>query len=219
MESFLLLRSHTTVRQFAALCCAGTLAWEYNRDYTNIPKSFSCWILIIHFIYFQLPLKSRALSLIHSISFIGANIIPVLYAYLLFWNPILEISHMEEWDIAWNTVVTRSFFINIAPLIFHVLDITSNQDNLIFSYKTKPKKFIMIWSMIALPLMGIVYEFAFPESDEVSSLIGIKADDFFTINKLISMIVLGFAYTILYLLIFRKSYRSSNHVHKKPKNN
>jgi hypothetical protein len=141
------------IRQIAASCFAGTLAWDYTRDSSAI-GNFSIWILAVHFIYFQLPLKSKAIALIHPTSFLGATIIPVMYAYLLFWNPSFEINHMEQWEVAWSTVVIRAFLIYLAPLFFHALDITANQTVLIYSYKIIPEKLLLIWTVISIPLLG-----------------------------------------------------------------
>ena len=42
------------------------------------------------FLYFQLPLKSRAVPVFHGASFIGAHVIPICYSFLLFCNPTVR---------------------------------------------------------------------------------------------------------------------------------
>ena len=46
------------VRRIAALAFAAALMSELYRDFERI-QDFSIWALAIHFLYFQLPLKSR----------------------------------------------------------------------------------------------------------------------------------------------------------------
>lgn len=194
------------IRQTGAVLCIGTLAWDYCRDNSTI-EEFSNWALFLHFLYFQLPLKSRALAFIHPTSFIGANLIPAMYIYLLLWKPSLEVDHMELWDVNWSTVVTRSVLINFTPLVFHSLDITTNQSNLINSYKTKAKKPMYIWSIISFPIIGFIYEFTYPESEDIKDLE--DTNIFLKWNKVIALIALLFSFSILYFLIFKRSYENN----------
>lgn len=193
------------IRQIAALLCVGTLAWDFSRD-AALFDNFSLWALALHFVYFQLPLNSRALAYLHPTSFIGATLIPVMYGHLLFWSPMLEINHMEVWDISWSTVVIRACLVNFAPLLFHTLDITSNQANLINLYKTKPQNFMYVWSLISFACFGFIFELSYPETEETNDLFGITRDEFIRRNKLLSLCCLVFSYYILYLLIIRRAY-------------
>jgi hypothetical protein len=121
------------------------------RDIEGV-RQFSLWNLALHFIYFQLPLKSRALPFFHPVSFIGALAIPMIYGYRLYCKPTYEIDYAEQSDLLWNTILFRSFLINFAPMIFHVLDITTNQDRIIIFYQAKSEKGQIIWSMLGFLL-------------------------------------------------------------------
>ena len=193
------------IRQSAALMCAGMLAWDYFRD-PGIIGNFSFWALAVHFMYFQLPLRSRALAYLHPTSFIGACLMPIMYGFLLYWTPRLELNHVELWDVAWSTVVARAIIINVAPLLFHVLDIITNQANVVNSYKTKPKKIMMFWSLGSFAALGFIFELTFPESDETSDLTGIDRDEFMRQNKIICLFALVVSFVVLYRLIFRRAY-------------
>jgi hypothetical protein len=83
-----------SVRKIAALACAVTLAWEYLKDSSQLFESLSLWTLVIHFAYFQLPFSSKVLPYLHTWSFIGAAVTPLMNGLLLLWHPLLE--HMEE---------------------------------------------------------------------------------------------------------------------------
>mmetsp|Transcript_28630 Transcript_28630/g.48102 ORF Transcript_28630/g.48102 Transcript_28630/m.48102 type:complete len:207 (-) Transcript_28630:1094-1714(-) len=200
-----------SIRQVAALTCAGTLAWDFFLD-PNIYDSFSAWAMLSHFVYFQLPLKSKALAYLHPTSFIGSCLIPPMYIFLIIWNPRLELNNMELWELNWTTIVVRSILINIAPLCFHALDITSNQDNLISSYSTKPKKLMLFWSWSSFVLMGFIFEIMYPETEETKELQGINREDFLKLNKVVGFVFLSFSYTLLYLLVLRRAYRSNRGV-------
>lgn len=205
------------IRQVAALLCASMLAWDYFRDPEMI-GNLSFWALAVHFIYFQLPLRSRALAYLHPTSFIGACLTPVMYGFLLYWTPMLELNHMELWDVPLSTVVIRAAIINLAPLLFHTLDITSNQVNLIHSYKTKPQKIMLCWSFGSFPALGFIFELMYPESEETSDLQGISRDEFLKRNRIICFFVLLFSFTVLYLLILRRAYPSKPAQHHSQNN-
>jgi len=200
------------IRQIGALFCAATLAFEYCRDPSISFESFSNWALFLHFIYFQLPLRSRALAFAHSTSFIGANIIPAMYLHLLVWKPRLELNHMDQWEISWSTILTRSFLMHFAPLLFHGLDIAANQVPLINSYKSKPMRIIYPWTLLSFSLIGFIFEFTFPENDDTDNLQGIEIYDFLKRSKFVAFLSLLFSFTILYFLILRRSY---HHYHNK----
>jgi hypothetical protein len=132
--------------------------------------------------------------------------IPVMYLYLLFWKPSLEVNHMDQWELPWTTVMTRSFLLHFAPLLFHALDITSNQATLIHSYKAKPKRIMYPWSLLSFTLIGFIFEFTVPQFDDTENLQGISIDDFMRENKLFALLALLFSFAILYFLILRRSY-------------
>lgn len=194
-----------TIRQTAAVCCAATLAWDYCRD-SEVLGMFSIWALALHFVYFQLPLSSRALAYFQPASFIGANVVPLSYLYLLFWKPNFEFDHVEQWDLPLSTVIIRCVFVYFAPLFFHALDITVNQAHLITSFQTKPKKFMLLWSFFAFGLLGLIFEFSCPESEELIALNGIPSKLFIWRSKVISTLASLFAYFLLYMLILRRSF-------------
>ena len=193
------------IRQAGALTFAFTLAWDYCRD-PEVLELFSIWTLGLHFIYFQLPLKSRALAFFHSTSFTAAGVMLASYCHLLMWKPSLETDRMEKWDVPFSTILLRTCLIHFAPILFHSLDISFNQMNLIISYQSKPRKFIYVWSFISFGLLGIVYDFTFPDSEEMSNLPGIDFRDFLMRNRIIALASTLFACSILYSLILRRAY-------------
>jgi hypothetical protein len=193
------------VRQTAALLCVGTIAWDYFRD-PAIIGNFSLWALAIHFTYFQLPTKSRALAFMHPVSFIGACLVPVMYAYLLYWNPNMELKHMEVWEVAWTTVLIRAILMNAAPLLFHMIDVQINQAHLISAYRPKPKKLVYAWALCSFPFLGLLFEVMFPESEETSELIGISRDDFMQHNKYVCLVALLVSFAVLYVTVLSKAF-------------
>jgi hypothetical protein len=201
-----------SIRRVAALTCAGTLAWDFFLD-SSVLDSFSVWALFIHFVYFQLPLRSRALAYLQSTSFIGASLIPAMYAHLLCWNPRLELNNMELWELNWTTVVVRAVLINIAPLLFHVLDVTANRVNLINSYKTKPRSVMIGWSISSFILLGFIFELFFPQTEETSDLQGISREAFLRRNKVVGCIALCLSFTVLYLQLLQRAYPQKHKSH------
>jgi hypothetical protein len=196
------------IRQLASLTFAGTLAWDYIRS-PDILSFFSTWTLVLHFTYFQLPLQSRAIPYFHSLSFVGANVIPVLYLFLILCKPKLEVEHMDMWELQWHTVITRAILIHLAPLIFHALDLASNQTKLVSSYHGITKKLIYTWTCIAFGIFAILHDFTFPNGDEVPDLQGISKLEFMRSNKFVFFTANSFAVVLLHFLIFRKSIKRS----------
>lgn len=193
------------IRQIAALLCAGTLAWDYFRD-PDVVGNFPVWVLALHFVYFQLPLRSRALAYLHPVSFVGSCLVPIMYLVMCYWSPAVELQHMELWDVAWSTVLIRALLINAAPLLFHTLDITYNESNLVNSYKTKPKKVILLWSVFSFPALGFIFEILYPESEETSELNGISREDFLKQIKIVCFFALISSVTVLYLRILGRAF-------------
>ena len=197
------------VRKIAAYCCAGTLAWDYYRSLkdsyeSSSLSSFAIWTLFIHFIYFQLPFRSRAVAYFHPISFTGSYVVPMSYAYLLVCKPSIEEDHMNQWDLSKNAIWTRSFLIHLAPFLFHTLDINANQTTLINIYKAKSKNTIILWSLIAYGLFGLMYLLVYPSNEEIMGL-SISIRDYLWGDKLVSLFASIFAFLILYMMILRKA--------------
>mmetsp|Transcript_10257 Transcript_10257/g.9927 ORF Transcript_10257/g.9927 Transcript_10257/m.9927 type:complete len:210 (-) Transcript_10257:188-817(-) len=192
------------LRQFAAVTFATTLAWDYCRAPETI-ESFSIWSLALHFVYFQLPLKSRALAFFHASSFIAANVNLANYLLLLLYKPSLELDHMELWEISYSTIIVRSFLINAVPLLFHSLDITFDQKYLILSYNTKPKKIICVWSLISYTIFGIIYDLFYPENEDYN-IPGMERRDFIWRSRIITLLVTFFAFTLLFSMIIEKAH-------------
>ena len=193
------------LRQCAALMCATTLAWDYFRA-PEVIELFSFWSLGLHFVYFQLPLRSRALAFFHSSSFVAANVMLASYLFLLMSKPSLELDRMEQWDVTYGTIIVRAFLINALPLLFHSLDVTFNQDYIISSYQTKPKKVMVTWAFASYCLLGIIFDLCCPDSEEYNNFPGIERKDFLMRSRMISLIVTIFAVSILYSTILRRAY-------------
>lgn len=205
------MRLPSAIRQVAALTCAATLAWEYVRAPSSFFNLFSIWTLFFHFIYFQLPLKSRALVWFHPLSFVGANVIPVSYGHLLMWKPSLETDRVEAWELPLRVIIGRSVLIHLLPVIFHALDITVNQAHLVHSYQSKPYKAMLVWCALSYALLGLIFELVCPENIELEG-IGIEGDidksrEYWHGNKMISLIASIFAFFILYSLVLRRAFK------------
>ena len=95
---------------------------------------------------------------------------------------------MIQWDLSKNVIWTRSFLIHLAPFLFHMLDINANQgniiviitvviiiiitiiiDKLISIYKAKSKNTIILWSIIAYALFGLIYSLIYPVTSSLTS--------------------------------------------------
>jgi hypothetical protein len=193
------------IRQIAALLFASLLAWDYCRD-NEVINLFSTWATLIQFIYFQLPSTSRAYQFLHPLSFILAYTIPSVYLLLIYWKPSLEMIHMDIWNISYKSVVIRSILINLAPILFHMLDITLSRRNLIISYQKVPKQMMIIWSFFSPILFGLIFAVCFPDSYE-SRLEGIfvPTKDFIWYEYIVSLLASLFAQYLLYFLLIRKA--------------
>ena len=112
---------------------------------------------------------------------------------------------MEQWDLSWKAVIARALLINIVRLMFHVLDIAANQAQIVTVYRPKPKKLGLIWSFCSFPLLGLVFELLFPESEELNDLQGIDRESFMKQNHFVCFIALLFSFFVLYLLILRRA--------------
>jgi len=175
------------------------------RDSQNF-ENFSVWMLALHFIYFQLPLKSRALAFFHPASFLGASVVPACYIFLNICKPSLEKDHMETWELSWLAVLLRSMILHFGPTLFHLIDIIANQEHLISSYQTKPKKFQSAWSFLSFYMFYFVYYVMTPsisDEDEFQTLTKIE----FTRAKIVIILIVSFlTYCILHWSIIRKAY-------------
>mmetsp|Transcript_23448 Transcript_23448/g.23646 ORF Transcript_23448/g.23646 Transcript_23448/m.23646 type:complete len:217 (-) Transcript_23448:97-747(-) len=197
------------IRQIAALIFAITFAWEIFRDQQNL-ESFTLWAVALHFVYFQLPLKSRALAFFHPISFVGALCKPIKLIFLLYHKQDLFQTQMELWEITWTSVILRCMLIYGFPLLSHSLDLSVNQSYLIQSYQTKPKKFQIIWSFSSFFLFGLVFDFFVPSNYEDQDLEGITPLSFSRQKKILILAVSSIAFGILYSVVLRKAYSTSN---------
>ena len=160
-------------------------------------SNIACRGLVLHFIYFQLPMRSRAISYFHPMSFITSIVIITNYITLLIYFPDYEMKYLESYDLNKSTLFLRNFCIYVSPCVLHLIDITWNQELLILSYEFKPWKIYILWSIICYPLFGTVFEFTFPESENTEY-------DISEHSHWVSFIATAFALLMLYFLIFRK---------------
>lgn len=195
------------IRQIAALLFAATLAVEYFRN-SEMISVFSFWCLATHFIYFQLPHKSRALAWFHPLSYIAAIVTPVQYGMLLFLKPRLEYDRMELWEIQLTTILVRSFLLYLAPMVFHALDLGCNQNSLAKSYSMKPQKLMFVWSAFAYPFFGLIFDFTFPSDEQPTDAMALEyvGSEYVSLMKYTSLGMTLFAWVLLYLQVLRVAY-------------
>lgn len=189
----------SAVRGIAAGAFGAILVWDTYRDWNRF-QDFPTWALAVHFLYFQLPLKSRALAFIHPVSFTGAMVVPALYIYTLVINPNYEVEHMNNWELSWKATVCRALTFNFAPLICHALDVTTHQQYIRVSYQSKPKKVQILWSCIGLFVLEMIHEVVYPVGEDK---LGGSTRSFGGILKLICIVVSGFSFFLLYSLIIK----------------
>ena len=194
-------------RKAAAMSAICTLVWELYRDFSDGIKLLSIWALAIHFLYFQRPLRSRALAFFHPLSFSAAIVIPALYAYTLVCKPSYEIDHIDMWDLSWSTIVWRSFLIHISPLTFHAIDSLRNQNVLINAYQLKPRKFQTFLVYFGYCIFEVIYDFIITDTEDLP---GISKRDFSRTTKFISITVSMFSAYLLHLLVLKKAYGMFN---------
>jgi len=147
--------------------------------------------------YFQLPLGNLFLPYLHSISFVGANVTPILYAYLLHWKPRLELDRMEALDLPWHDVIIRSSIRNISPIFFHIIDFIINKHSLVQSYHSIPRNVITLWSCLSFGIVGFIFEIIFPDTEDIQDLKGITAQNFIFRNRVFAALANSFACFLL----------------------
>lgn len=203
-----------SLRSIAAILFASTLAWDYVRSSETALGKFSSWSLFLQFIYFQLPLKSRALSLIHALAFIVAISGILNYVYKLLLDPQLEINNSIKWDISYSTVILRAVLVNFAPAFVHILDVIFNQNQIILSYQGKSRRVIVLWCLISPLLLLLVFEIiagvTMSERDENSSFESESRNQdilpFISNARFVSLVSFLFAFFLLTILILRAAY-------------
>ena len=204
-------RGHTLswsryVRQTAALVFAGTAALEYSRS-REMFFTFPCWCMILHFIFFQLPQKSRALVWFHPIAYIASVAAPVRYAFQLYSQPGLELNRMELWDQKLPSILLRTVILNLAPLLFHSLYLATAQQSLILGYSLRPRKLILIWSVLCYPIFGFLFELTCTQdSSNVSDTLALERLDA-DLEGAARMTAFGaacFAWAVLYNSILKR---------------
>lgn len=202
------------LRQTAALLFGAMLAIEYFRV-SEITHTFSFWCLALHFVFFQLPLRSRALVWFHPLSYIVAVAEPVRYLILLYTKPGLERDRMELWELSLASVVARALVLHLAPLLFHSLHVAlaavgtgSSTHSLVAGYSSKPRKLILGWSLLCFPLFGWIFDLACPSADAASDTLALErlAPDYEGVARLASGAAAAFAWFLLYFLILRRQH-------------
>lgn len=163
------------LRRLAAVCFAATLAWDYSARYDYVFGYFSTWSLLLQFIYFQLPNKSRALAFIHSIAFICSTTVPLHYLYALLWDPFIEVNRATDWEVSYSTVIIRSILVHFVPMFFHAVDITTNQALLITTYQWHPRRLMVLWSISSYFLYSFVYDFVNSDNSKIYETVALPA--------------------------------------------
>lgn len=157
--------------------------------------------MCVHFIYFQLPIDSRALAVFHSPSFVGSSTLFSMYLYNLYIDPSHETRHVEQWELPWSAVVMRAFLFHIAPLIFHILDMVDNQLELSRAYNVFSVKAVIIWSVVSITGVGCIFGMTFPEADEMIQVPDITTNEFLRGKSLVYFLSLTTTVLVLNSLI------------------
>jgi hypothetical protein len=77
---------------------------------------------------------------------------------------------------------------------------------LIQTYRTRPKRLMLLWPFLSFMALCVVYDFTFPEVMEAEELEGVTLDDFSRMNKLISLPTGCLSFSILYTVVLRNAY-------------
>ena len=123
-------------RQVCALVFAFWLCFDVCNQ-SSVIWNVSSFHLAIHFIYFQLPVKSRALTLFHPLSIVAACVSLAEYLALLQFRPDIEQLRIDEIDglaggreLALGGVLIH----HVLPIFLHFVDLS------IFDMKAKFRK-------------------------------------------------------------------------------
>ena len=97
-------RVSTYFRQTSALLLVMVVTFEAYRDWNYFQSDLGLWSVLLNFIYFQLPLKSRALAFLHSVAFTSAAVLPVAFLLHLYLYPsyLNMISELWETTLSWS---------------------------------------------------------------------------------------------------------------------
>ncbi|RYY87390.1 hypothetical protein EON63_04070 [archaeon] len=128
---------------------------------------------------------------------------------MLIRHPSLEAEHMEMWSVEWSSVVVRSFFVHIAPLLFHIIDLYLHINNIRHSYQTRPQKIILAWPILSFVSLSILYDFTCPENEDTEVMERTTIEEFSRMNKLITLLTIALSYCALYAFVLSKRHHVS----------
>jgi hypothetical protein len=197
----------TYLRQLFSVVLCVILAWDVFRvSEMYIPHEMEIvtWTMLMNFIYFQLPLKSRALAFFHPLAFSTSIVSPVSYIFLLYCNPRFEYARLDDWGLTFNAVVIRSCLVYGVPIILQAIDIGTIQGLLITAYQNKIRQVQIAWTMSAYFVIDMLHAFIYPDRYNKINL-GISdtsAWHLFTVK----IATASLAFFLLYLFILRYAY-------------
>jgi len=86
------------------------------------------WSWCLHMLYFELhlPTYQGMAKALHGPSFTGAHALFSMYCWTMFANPNMEFDLAPEGRAAW-LVYVRALVLHLFPVIFHWMDLSSNQ--------------------------------------------------------------------------------------------
>jgi hypothetical protein len=192
------------IRQTSALVLVSTLVWDMFREKYRYEAELATWVLAINFVYFQLPLRSRALAFFHPLAFMTSIVTPTCYLFLMYCNPNYEHQRMNDWDMKWSAMAVRSLLMYAAPLVCHVMDVGSIGTKLVFAYQGKSRKLQIGWCILGFFIVDGIHFLLHPNRHDMS-LLGV-GENFSLLLLNVKTISVSLAFFALYMLVLRDAY-------------
>jgi len=199
------LGEKSSVRQMSAIILASTIAFDVFRD-SELLSTLPLWTLAINFLYFQLPIRSRALATMHPIALTTSFCSAASYILVLVYQPNFEANRAQDWEIRMMEAVCRSAIVYGAPVIMHAVDLLKMNDNLIRSYALIPRDIQIPWSVLSLFIIEVIHGFMYPSRDDASISEWEGNATFKSMVFNVKILTLSIAFFVLYLSIMRWAY-------------
>lgn len=189
------------IRQTSALILVSALVWDTFREKEQFTSELASWTVAANFIYFQLPLKSRALAFFHPLAFVSSIVTPACYVFHCYLNPQYEKLRMDDWGVKWGVMLMRGLLFYALPLFFHAIDISAIRSKLIFAYQGKSRKLQIAWCILGFFCMDLAHQFMASSGGGEGLLTG-GGDDFLLMIN-VKIIAVSLAFFVQYMLILR----------------